>query len=212
MSSEIPPGTHISGMRRAVIIGVDEVGRGCIAGDLLVCAYALRSDLTPEDVTALRNVAMDSKAFSSRRRREDVVPMIERAGRFVIARRSPSEIDASNIRIATLDAMREAACAVREVIDGDFLRWTIVDGKDVPAGIPAPVEARIKGDTSVLEISCASVLAKVSRDREMERAAEIFPGYGFETHAGYATRQHREAIAALGLCDIHRSWARKFLA
>ena len=88
----------------------------------------------------------------------------------------------------------------------------IVDGKDIPPGISDPVESMIKGDGKILEISCASVLAKVKRDLEMERAAEIYPGYGFKKHAGYGTKEHREAIARLGLCPIHRSWARKFIS
>jgi len=198
-------------MKKEIVIGVDEVGRGCIAGDLLVCAYALKPEISDEDIEALRGVAMDSKAFSSRKKRAATLPVVEAMGLATFARRSPDEIAASNIRVATLEAMREAAHALRSMLGGSVSTRVIVDGRDVPPGIAEPVEALIKGDAKVMEISCASVLAKVRRDTEMERAAEIYPGYGFEAHAGYGTRQHQDAIARLGLCDIHRDWAEKFL-
>jgi ribonuclease HII len=198
-------------MSNQVIIGVDEVGRGCIAGDLLVCAYVLRQDITGDEIASLRQVAMDSKAFSSRKKREAAIPEIEAAGIFAFARRTPEDIEASNIRAATLDAMREAAGALRRAVGEICETLVIFDGNDIPDGVPAPVEALVKGDALVLEISCASVLAKVKRDREMEQAGKLYPGYGFEAHAGYGTRQHREAIGKLGLCPIHRSWAAKFV-
>jgi len=197
-------------MSDEIIIGVDEVGRGCIAGDLLVCAYAIRLDATASEISELKKVAMDSKSFSSRKKREAVLPIIENAGLFRYARRNPLQIDASNIRLATLDAMREAANGVRTLLKGAAGSRVIVDGRDVPQGITSPVEALIKGDTKIVEISCASVLAKVRRDIEMEEAGRLYPGYGFEKHAGYGTQEHRDAIGRQGLCDIHRSWAEKF--
>lgn len=202
-------------MRKQIIIGVDEVGRGCIAGDLLVCAYALRPDITSNEIASLCQAAMDSKAFSSRKKREAAFPEIEAAGVFVFARRTPEEIEASNIRAATLDAMREAAQTLRDTVRGSIKgaceAMVIFDGKDIPDGVPKPAEALVRGDAQILEISCASVLAKVKRDKEMEQAGQTYPGYGFEAHAGYGTKQHREAIGKLGLCPIHRSWAEKFL-
>jgi len=196
-------------MEKVGIIGVDEVGRGCLAGDLIVCAYTLRAGCSHEDLLCLGLVAMDSKAFSVRVRRMSAAVLVEHCGDFEFARRSPAQIDASNIRLATLDAMREAAMALRFRRPGLF--ETICDGKDLPEGMEQPARAQIKGDVSILEISCASILAKVMRDKEMSRLAEVYPGYGFERHAGYGTRQHREAISRQGLCGIHRSWARKFL-
>jgi ribonuclease HII len=199
-------------MKNTLIIGVDEVGRGCIAGDLVVCAYALKKELSDERFLELKSFAMDSKAFSSRKRREAGVPLIEECGVFRMARRSPEQIDASNIRLATLDAMSEAAGALRAALVSGGEYFVIVDGRDTPPGISEPVRSEIKGDASILEISCASILAKVSRDLEMDELSKLYPEYGFERHAGYGTKQHREAIKATGLCPIHRSWARKFLA
>lgn len=196
-------------MSEAHIIGVDEVGRGCIAGDLLVCAYCF-DPAAPRDLRdRARAAASDSKSFSSRRRREAFIPILEEAGLFAFARRTPEDIDRENIRQATLSAMREAANALVEIL-GEDVR-VIVDGSDLPPGIAAPAESRIKGDASVPEISAASMLAKVRRDDEMEKLALTFPGYGFESHAGYGTRAHRDAIASRGLCPLHRKWAKKFL-
>ena len=202
-------GTQFPAMTKETIIGIDEVGRGCIAGDLLVCAYAFAPAAPHAERRDVTEVARDSKAFSGRARREAVVGMIEGAGMFVFARRTPAQIDASNIRLATLDAMEEAGRALQAALDLP-VRF-LVDGRDMPPGLAGDGEAVIKGDGKITEISCASVLAKVARDAEMTRLAEAFPGYGFEAHAGYGTRAHREAIAHLGLCEIHRSWAAKFL-
>lgn len=203
---------HIPRMKDSVIIGVDEVGRGCIAGDLLVCAFAFRRGIPQEERAMILDGAKDSKAFSSRKKRAALVPLLERCGVVHYARRTPEEIDRSDIRLATLSAMAEAANAVRASLDRGGASKVIVDGRDLPPGIADPVEAMIKGDASVIEISCASILAKVARDEEMTSLAELFPGYGFEKHAGYGTKQHIEAIGRMGTCPIHRSWARKFSA
>lgn len=195
-------------MTEHTIIGVDEVGRGCIAGDLLVCAYTFNPRLSGPERSAVRAIAQDSKSFSTRARREAGLPKLVAAGIFSYARRSPKEIDRLNIRQATLSAMREAAEAVRAQIGKNVP--VIIDGKDVPEGLSGDVRSCIKGDSKVPEIAAASMLAKVTRDREMEALSEIYPGYGFEAHAGYGTPAHRAAIAELGLSPVHRSWAKKF--
>jgi ribonuclease HII len=195
-------------MTNKTIIGVDEVGRGCIAGDLVVCAYAFNPKAKPENLSEARGLASDSKSFSTRARREAGISRLRAAGIFFFARRTPEEIDRMNIRAATLAAMREAAEAVRENLG--FQAPVIVDGRDIPEGLEEPVESCIKGDAKIPEIAAASMLAKVARDLEMVTLAESHPGYGFETHAGYGTAAHRAAIARLGLSPIHRSWARKF--
>lgn len=194
---------------RKLIIGVDEVGRGCLAGDLVVCAFAFDPTASQEKVSEVRLMSKDSKAFSSRRLRERVVPAIERVGLWVFARRTPEEIDLLNIRGATLSAMKEAS----ERLAGrlDHPSEAIFDGRDIPDGLGLPGSSCIKGDALVPEISCASILAKVLRDREMEEVAARYPGYGFEKNAGYGTKAHREAIARQGLTSVHRSWARKLL-
>lgn len=192
-----------------MIIGVDEVGRGCIAGDLMVCAYAVRPDISPSELLELRAVAMDSKAFKSRKGRVRADEVVRKAGIFEIRRASPAEIDRLNIRGATLWAMREASAALALKLARPL--EILFDGKDIPDGVEHPCRAVIKGDASIMEISAASIIAKVARDIELEDAGRLYPGYGFEAHAGYGTKAHREAIAQMGLCPIHRSWARKFL-
>lgn len=190
-------------------IGVDEVGRGCIAGDLVVCAYAVRPGLSESEAMMLRAVAMDSKAFSSKRRREEAAAIVKSCGIFHIARANPVEIDRVNIRQATLNAMRAASLAVRHIIGEAEI---LFDGKDIPDGMSGQVGAVIKGDATVLEISCASIVAKTLRDAEMVEQAGVYPGYGFDLHAGYGTKAHIAAIKEQGLCEIHRSWAAKFAA
>lgn len=188
-------------------IGVDEVGRGCIAGDLIVVAFAFRPEI---DVEAARLVCADSKSFASRKKREAAYELIKPAGLYHVARRTPQQIDVMNIRGATLDAMTEASRSVHGMT-GD-VGYCFFDGRDLPS-LPAGMsgEAVIKGDTKIPEIGAASIIAKVERDREMEEAAVLYPGYDFEKNAGYGTQAHRDAIKVLGLCPIHRSWAQKFL-
>jgi ribonuclease HII len=191
-----------------MIIGIDEVGRGCIAGDLIVCAYAVSPKVAPADIEKLTSVAMDSKAFSSRKTRAIAAEVVRKFGVFEISRSSIEEIEKLNIRGATLAAMARAAetLASRVSAKANFL----FDGRDIPQPFVGRGAAVVKGDATVLEISCASIIAKVYRDVEMEEAARIYPGYGFEKHAGYGTRQHVAAIQSQGLCAIHRSWAQKF--
>lgn len=189
-----------------MIIGVDEVGRGCIAGDLLVVSFAFRQDI---DVSAAKNLCADSKSFSSRLPRERVYDVLLDAGVYHFAWRSVAEIERLNIRGATLNAMAEAALVVYARLNGDA--ECIFDGRDVPLLAPGiRARSQVKGDASIAEIGAASILAKVTRDRVMEDMAEKYPGYGFEKHAGYGTKAHTEAIKTLGLSPIHRSWAEKF--
>jgi len=192
-----------------MIIGVDEVGRGCIAGDLVVCAFRLKDGLEPVRERKFRELAMDSKAFRSRASREDAALIMRDVGEFELARATPAMIDEKNIRGATLWAMATAAQKlICRTEDGEIY----FDGRDCPEMFRDRGKAIIKGDALVAEISAASIIAKTARDAEMVEASASYPGYGFERHAGYGTVEHRDAIKRLGLCDIHRSWARKFMA
>jgi len=192
----------------AVVIGVDEVGRGALAGDVVVCAFALDPAAPPEAVAHLRSIAADSKSYTSRARREEAAAAACTAGLYEICRAGPETIDRINIRAATLSCMRDAArgLAARLAAPAQI----VIDGRDVPEGLGLPARSVIGGDGSVFEISCASVIAKVLRDREMIDAAKRYPGYGFERNAGYGTAEHRDALARLGLSEIHRSWGAKF--
>ncbi|PHS73572.1 MAG: ribonuclease HII [Porticoccus sp.] len=177
--------------RGKLLAGVDEVGRGPLAGDVVTAAVILDPR---KPVTGLA----DSKKLSASRRNQLAEEIREKALSWHIARASVDEIDQYNILRATLMAMVRA-------VDGLTLKpeYVAVDGNRLPDwGYAA--EAVVRGDDKVPAISAASILAKVCRDAEMCLAEQAFPGYGFASHKGYGTRAHREAIALLGPCLIHR--------
>ncbi len=117
-----------------------------------------------------------------------------------IASVSALGIDQTDIRKASLEAMRRATLSLCRRPD-----FAVIDGRDVPPGLPCPGKAFVKGDSRSVSIAAASVVAKVTRDRMMEAAGLVHPGYGFEKHAGYATVVHtRRAIIELGPCSLHR--------
>lgn len=177
--------------RGKLLAGVDEVGRGPLAGDVVTAAVILDPR---KPVAGLA----DSKKLSASRRNQLAEEIREKALSWHIARASVDEIDQYNILRATLMAMVRA-------VDGLTLKpeYVAVDGNRLPDwGYAA--EAVVRGDDKVPAISAASILAKVCRDAEMCLAEQAFPGYGFASHKGYGTRAHREAIALLGPCLIHR--------
>jgi ribonuclease HII len=173
------------------VVGIDEVGRGPLAGPVCVAAVILDPNNLPPGVD-------DSKALTAMRREALYEEIMARAHAVTFASASAAEIDAINIRQATLACMRRAAAALA-------LRpaYALVDGSDPPL-LHCTVRAIVKGDSISLSIAAASIVAKVTRDRLMARLDIIYPGYGFARHAGYATQAHRDAIDALGPCPIHR--------
>jgi ribonuclease HII len=172
------------------VAGVDEAGRGPLAGPVVVAACILDPDHIPQGLN-------DSKKLTFAKREKFFDEILENAHCSVISL-SASEIDRGNIRAVTLKAMVEAVHALA-VTPGAVL----VDGRDWP-NMPCAGEAVIKGDALSLSIAAASILAKVTRDRLMKQAAQFWPGYGFDKHAGYGTASHLEAIARLGPCPVHR--------
>ncbi len=175
-----------------LVAGVDEVGRGPLAGPVGVAAVILDHDDPPEGVD-------DSKALSPARR-EAVSELVYAKARCVsIAFASVAEIDALNIRGATLLAMSRA-------VNGLSLRadFALVDGRDIPDGLRCPARAIVRGDARSASIAAASIVAKVARDALMRRLDAACPGYGFARHAGYPTRAHIEALARLGPTPFHR--------
>ena len=174
-----------------VIAGIDEAGRGPLAGPVVAAAVVL----DPYEHIAGLN---DSKKLTAAVRARLFDQISECAASFGIGIATPAEIDDINILQATLLAMRRAFGALDMVVDEVW-----VDGISDP-GLSVPTHLLVQGDSKVPEISAASILAKVTRDRTMEALAIEFPGYGFETNKGYPTAMHREQLQALGPCPIHR--------
>ena len=174
------------------IAGVDEAGRGPLAGPVVAAAVILDPRQPIEGLD-------DSKKLSARRR--DALALEIRARALVgIGIAEPAEIDRLNILHATMAAMARAVSRL-PVVPGRIL----VDGNRLPDGLPAPAEALVGGDASNAAIGAASIIAKTVRDRLMQAAAERYPGYGFEGHKGYPSAAHRAALMALGPCPIHRT-------
>ena len=174
-----------------LLAGVDEAGRGPLAGP--VCAAAVILD--PK--RPIEGLA-DSKKLSAKKR-EAFAPLIrERALAWAIAWAEPEEIDRVNILRATMNAMRRAVEGLQVAPD---CVW--VDGNRLP-DLPYPAEAIVKGDAKVPAISAASILAKTARDAKMREYAEQYPEYGFERHAGYGTKEHVAALEKFGPTPIHR--------
>ena len=173
------------------IAGTDEVGRGPLAGEVVAAAVIL-DPATP--IPGLN----DSKKLSDKQRQRLVILIKERALALAIGRSSVMEIDSLNILQASLLAMRRAVEALP-------LRPQLVyvDGNHLPDW-RYKSKAIVRGDAKFPSIAAASVLAKVTRDREMEALDSLYPGYGLATHKGYPTKQHLEALAKLGPSPIHR--------
>jgi len=173
------------------IAGTDEVGRGPLAGEVVAAAVIL-DPATP--IPGLN----DSKKLSDKQRQQLVMLIKERALALAIGRSSVLEIDSLNILQASLLAMRRAVEALP-------LRPQLVyvDGNHLPEW-RYQSKAIVRGDAKIPAIAAASVLAKVTRDREMEELDILYPGYGLAKHKGYPTKQHLEALAKLGPSPIHR--------
>ena len=176
------------------ICGVDEAGRGPLAG----AVYAAAVILNP--ARPIRHLA-DSKMLSEKKRLALEIEIRQHALAFCVASASVSEIDAINILQASLLAMKRAV----EGLDASALPAyeVVVDGLHVPR-VAFPSRAVVDGDRLVAEISAASILAKTARDREMRQLDCVYPQYGFAQHKGYGTRIHMEALMAVGPCEIHR--------
>ena len=179
------------------LVGVDEAGRGPLAGPVVVAAVRLG----PEDCGGLEGVR-DSKLLSAGRR-ESLFDVIRRRARAVsLAWAHPRAIERDNILSATLGAMRRAA--LRAAGSGSAACLVVVDGNREIPGLLLPQLAVVAGDRRSLAVACASVVAKVVRDRWMRRLDRNFPGYGFLRHKGYGTAAHLEALRRLGPSPLHR--------
>lgn len=183
---------------------VDEVGRGCLAGDVVACAVIMPKDLVIEGVN-------DSKKLSAKKREQLYDIILEKAIAVGIGTVDPKTIDKINIKKSAQLAMKKALMSLRDkndnIIKPDFV---LIDAEKIDIDIPQM--SIIKGDARCHGIAAASIVAKVFRDRKCIEWEEKYKGYGFIQHKGYATKKHREAIKKLGPSPIHRlSFLKKIL-
>lgn len=180
---------HARGARR--VAGVDEAGRGPLAGPVTAAAVRLDPARIPQGLN-------DSKQLPSRRR-EALFAEILACAEVGIGHASVAEIDELNILRASHLAMCRAVAALPDAPD-----LLLIDGNLAPAGLQCAVQTLVKGDARCLSIAAASIVAKVTRDRIMVDLAQQHPGYGWERNAGYPTRAHRDALLNLGVTAHHR--------
>lgn len=174
-----------------LIAGVDEVGRGPLVGAVVTAAVIL------DPARPIVGLA-DSKKLSEKRRLALYDEITDKALAWSLGRAEPQEIDQLNILHATMLAMQRAVAGLSVIPD-----YVLIDGNRCPA-LPMAALAVVKGDSRVAEISAASILAKVTRDREMAELDKVFPAYGFAQHKGYPTAFHLEKLAQLGATEHHR--------
>ena len=173
------------------IAGVDEVGRGCIAGPVTAAAVILNPQKIPSGLN-------DSKKLNLKNR-EKIFQSIQDTCTFCVAHSSVEEIDQINILQAALLSMKRAILGLR--IKPDFV---LIDGNKNPEGLEINFETIIKGDSKSLSIAAASIVAKITRDRIMSRLDKEFPGYNWSQNAGYPTKMHKSAILDIGITPYHR--------
>lgn len=174
-----------------IVAGVDEVGRGPLAGPVTAAAVILDPATIPEGIN-------DSKKLGLKRR-SLLAELLEECAIVSVASASVEEIDALNILQASHLAMRRAIEGLPERPD-----HVLIDGNRVPKGLNLPATPLVKGDARSLSIAAASIVAKIHRDRLMGDLAQQFPGYGWDHNAGYPTKEHKAALQDLGVTPHHR--------
>lgn len=174
-----------------ILCGVDEAGRGPLAGDVYAAAVILNDEI-------LIDYLNDSKKISESRREKLYDEIIKKADAYCIASASVEEIDRLNILQASMLAMKRAVEGL-----GVKPSLALIDGNRLPE-LECPAQYLVKGDAKSASVAAASVLAKVSRDRYMKELARKYPEYGFEKHKGYGTELHCEMLKKYGASDIHR--------
>ncbi|MDF1802565.1 ribonuclease HII [Thalassovita sp.] len=180
---------HAQGYLR--VAGVDEVGRGPLAGPVTAAAVVLDPNHIPEGLN-------DSKKLSPKRRAAVLEALMDCA-EVSVAHASVEEIDEHNILRASHIAMVRALEGLKTPPD-----FALIDGNLIPRGMPVPAQAVVKGDALSVSIAAASIAAKIRRDLLMVELAQQFPGYGWDRNAGYPSKQHREALQNLGVTPHHR--------
>ena len=179
-------------------MGIDEVGRGALAGPVVAYAVVLKQ--------RVKGIA-DSKTLSQLQRRQIAARIYASGAITGLGVASSGEVDRYNIRQASILAMKRAACAIIRYSHHSRIQLfdqIIVDGRDTFHIAGTKVRAIVKADVSVMNVAAASVLAKVARDRLMRHLAGFYPGYGWESNAGYPTPSHKQALCDLGITSHHR--------
>jgi ribonuclease HII len=175
------------------VAGTDEAGRGPLAGPVVAAAVMLDPDNIPQGLD-------DSKRMHKRGREEAFGRILSQARAVSLCSISAEDIDVTDIRKASLEAMRRAVAGLALAAD-----HVLADGRDVPPGLACAATALVKGDQRSVSIAAASIVAKVVRDRMMDMAGVVHPEYGFEAHAGYGTARHMQALAKHGpVARLHR--------
>jgi ribonuclease HII len=178
---------------KVLIAGVDEVGLGCLAGPIVAAAVIIPPHCLP--IVGVR----DSKQMSAKQRDRVFAAVMAQAVRFGLGMANVTEVDTVNVLQASYLAMNRALARIQPV------EHALIDGRSIkPGKIAVAHTTIIDGDAHSYAIACASVIAKVRRDRLMRRLSNRFPGYGWERNAGYGTQQHREAMINLGITPWHR--------
>lgn len=177
-----------------LIAGVDEAGRGPWAGPVVAAAVVFE----PGSLTEILMTSLDDSKKLKAQSREALFDAIYAHGHVGVGRAEVDEIDEINILQATFLAMKRAIEGLPQTPD-----YALIDGNKIPP-LPCPAEAIVKGDGKSLSIAAASIIAKVARDREMQKLSESFPGYGWERNMGYGTSEHKSALERLGVTDQHR--------
>lgn len=184
------PDWSFEGLYSGPVCGVDEAGRGPLAGPVVAAAVIL-------DPANIPNGLNDSKALSEKRR-EQLLNMILSSAIISVGCAEPEEIDRVNVLAASMIAMQRAVAALPQTPVA-----ALIDGNRAPE-LAIPAQAIVKGDAKSLSIAAASIVAKVTRDKLMVRANMRYPDYGLAGHKGYPTKAHRETLAAVGPAPIHR--------
>ncbi len=196
-SDPIPPDLSFERAWQGTICGIDEAGRGPLAGPVVAAAVIL-----PEDLPTVLLTQLDDSKRLSAGKRSRLYQTIRQTARVGVGLAAVDEIDRFNILQATFLAMRRALDQLhrdgRGAVDG-----ALIDGNQPPP-LPCPVRCIVRGDSLSLSIAAASVVAKVTRDRLMAELAAACPGYGWERNAGYGTAEHRQALRRLGPTPHHR--------
>lgn len=193
------------------VIGVDEVGVGCLAGPVVTCAISFTNEFYKNSAGKFEGLR-ESKLLSSEQREKFAKELLGQNYKLGIC--YPKKIDAINIYQATRTAMRAAVKRVsslqftvggkQETKNRKLKTIILVDGNKKIENLEFDQRAIVKGDQKIFAIACASIIAKVYRDKMMKRYAKRFPAYGFEQHKGYSTKIHQDALNQLGSCPIHR--------